>query len=160
MAKINELNSGQGNVEVEGVIKEVGEPRTFNKFGKELTVVSAILEDDSGNVKLSLWNDDATRFKVGDKVKIVNGYVSEFQGENQLTSGKFGSIEKLEGSEEVGSEGASAEGAGSEAPVEAPVDEGMGGEAPAEPVGEAPMEAPAEMPEESIPEEPIKEEVI
>ncbi len=95
--KVNELNAGQGNVEVEGVIKEVGEPRTFNKFGRELTVVNAILEDDSGNIKLSLWNDDATRFKVGDKVKVVNGYVSEFQGEPQLTSGKFGSVEKLEG---------------------------------------------------------------
>ncbi len=100
MVKINELNSGQGSVEVEGSIKEFGEPRTFNKFGRELTVVNAVLEDDSGTIKLSLWNEDATRFKVGDKVKITNGYVSEFQGEPQLTSGKFGSIEKLEGSSE------------------------------------------------------------
>lgn len=102
--KVNELNAGQGNVEVEGVIKEVGEPRTFNKFGRELTVVNAILEDDSGNIKLSLWNEDATRFKAGDKVKVVNGYVSEFQGEPQLTSGKFGSVEKLEGGAKTGSE--------------------------------------------------------
>ena len=96
MVNISELNSGQGNVDVEGVIKEVGEVRTFNKFGRELSVVNAILEDESGNIKLTLWNDDASRFKEGDKVKITNGYVNEFQGEKQLTSGKFGKIEKLE----------------------------------------------------------------
>jgi len=136
--KVSELNAGQGNVEVEGVVKEFGEPRTFNKFGRDLTVVNAVLEDDSGTIKLSLWNDDATRFKVGDKVKIVNGYVSEFQGEPQLTSGKFGSVEKLDGSSE---EGASAE--------TKPTEESASEEAPSE--AEAPVE-----PEE----QPIEEDVI
>ena len=56
----------------------------------------SIFEDDSGTIKLTLWNVDATKFKEGDKIKIINGYVSEFQGEKQLTSGKFGQIEKLE----------------------------------------------------------------
>ncbi|MFA5174241.1 MAG: SOSS complex subunit B family protein [Candidatus Pacearchaeota archaeon] len=93
--KISELKTNQGNVEVEGTIKEIGEIRTFNKFGRELRVANAILSDDSGSVKLTLWNDDATRFSQGDKIKISNGYVGEFQGEKQLSSGKFGKIEKL-----------------------------------------------------------------
>ncbi len=33
---------------------------------------------------------------VGDKVHITNGYVSEFQGEKQLTTGKFGKLEVVE----------------------------------------------------------------
>ncbi len=105
--KISELKAGQGNVNVEGNIKEMGEPRSFNKFGRQLSVTNAILEDDSGNIKLTLWNDDITRFKEGDSIKIVNGFVNEFQGESQLTSGKFGRIEKAgegEGSETEGSE--------------------------------------------------------
>ncbi len=93
--KISELFPRQGNVEVEGTIKEVNEPRTFNKFGKELRVADAILEDDSGAVKLTLWNEDIDNFKEGDKIRITNGYVNEFQGEKQLTSGKFGKIEKI-----------------------------------------------------------------
>lgn len=93
--KISELNIGQGNVIVEGTIKEIGETRTFNKFGKDLSVANAILKDDSGSIKLTLWNNDVKRFKDGDKIKISNGYVNEFQGEKQLTSGKFGSIEKV-----------------------------------------------------------------
>lgn len=97
--KISELRSGQGNVEVEGVISELGDTRAFNKYGRELKVANAILKDDSGAIKLSLWNDDVMRFKEGDRIKIVNGYVSEFQGEKQLTSGKFGRMEKVIGGE-------------------------------------------------------------
>lgn len=93
--KISELTIGQGNVEVEGTIKEIGEARTFDRFGKQLSVADAILEDESGTIKLSLWNEDIARFKQGDKVKVENGYVREFQGEKQLTSGKFGKIEKV-----------------------------------------------------------------
>jgi replication factor A1 len=93
MTKISELKPKQGNINVEGTIKEIGEERTFNKYGRELRVVNAVLEDDSGSIKLALWNEDCNRFKEGDKVKVVNGYVTEFQGEMQLTGGKFGKIE-------------------------------------------------------------------
>ncbi|MFA7707754.1 MAG: OB-fold nucleic acid binding domain-containing protein [Candidatus Pacearchaeota archaeon] len=89
---INELKSGQGNVNVQGVITEVGDIRVFNKFGKELRVANAILKDDSGTIKLTLWNDESTKYKQGDEIKIENGYVNEFQGELQLTAGKFGKI--------------------------------------------------------------------
>lgn len=98
--KISELKTNQGNVEVEGEISEIGETRAFNKYGRELKVANAILKDDSGSIKLTLWNDDVARFKEGDRIKIVNGYVSEFQGEKQLTSGKFGRMEKVGGGEE------------------------------------------------------------
>lgn len=93
--KISELTIGQGSVEVEGTIKEIGEVRNFDKFGRQLRVADAILEDDSGTVRLSLWNEDIDKFKQGDKVKVENGYVRDFQGEKQLTSGKFGKIEKI-----------------------------------------------------------------
>lgn len=93
--KISELRAGQGNVEIEGIITEIGDTRAFNKYGRELKVSNAILKDDSGAIKLTLWNDDVMRFKEGDKIKIINGYVSEFQGEKQLTSGKFGRMEKI-----------------------------------------------------------------
>lgn len=95
MTKISELFVRQGSVEVEGTIKEIGEIRSFDKFGRQLRVADAVLEDDSGKIKLSLWNDDIDNYKAGDKIKIINGYVGEFQGEKQLTSGKFGKIEKV-----------------------------------------------------------------
>ncbi len=89
---ISELKSGQGNVNVQGTITEVGDIRIFNKFGKELKVANAVLKDDSGTIKLTLWNDEANKYKQGDEISIENGYVNEFQGEPQLTAGKFGKI--------------------------------------------------------------------
>lgn len=95
---VAELKSGQGSVEVEVVVKSKEEPRTFNKFGKDLTVCNAMVSDDSGEIKLTLWNDDVDKVNEGDRVKVSNGYVSEFNGERQLTSGKFGKIEVVSGS--------------------------------------------------------------
>ena len=94
--KISELNVGQGEVSIEVTVKEVGEVRTFNKFGKEMKVANATVTDDSGEIQLTLWNEDTEKYKAGDKLKIENGYVNEFNGEKQLTSGKFGKIEKVE----------------------------------------------------------------
>ena len=93
--KIKELQPNQGSVEVEAVVKGLEEPKSFNKYGRELRLRNAVIEDDSGSVKLTLWNDDTDKYAVGDKIKITNGYVNEFQGEKQLTSGKFGKIEKV-----------------------------------------------------------------
>jgi len=100
--KISKLTAGQGNVNVEGTIKEIGEPRSFNKFGRELRVSNAVLEDDSGSIKLTLWNDEIRKFREGDVIKIINGYVNEFQGEPQLTAGRFGKMEKIRESEDSG----------------------------------------------------------
>ena len=128
---ISELSAGQGNVNVEGTIGEVGEVKNFNKFGRELRVANAILKDDSGTIKLTLWNDEATKFKEGDKVKIENGYVNEFQGEPQLTAGKFGKIELVsEGAGDSAQEKLPSE--GNEAPVEESEDKKEDGEEAAE----------------------------
>lgn len=93
--KISELQVGQGKVNIEAEVKELGESRVFNKFGRDIKVANAIVFDDSGEVKLTLWNQDIDRVKAGNKVKIINGYVNEFNGEKQLTTGKFGSMEVL-----------------------------------------------------------------
>jgi len=93
--KISELSVGQGNVNVEAKVKSVEPERTFNKFGREIRVTNAIISDGSGEIKLTLWNTDIDKVKVGDKVKISNGYVNEFKDEKQLTTGKFGKLEIL-----------------------------------------------------------------
>jgi len=94
--KLSDLKSKQGNVEVEVEVVSIDDTKTFNKFGKELRLANATVKDSSGEMKLTLWNNDIDRVKAGNKLKITNGYVNEFQGEKQLTSGKFGKIEVIE----------------------------------------------------------------
>jgi len=95
--EIKDLKVGQGKADIDAVVKSKSEPRTFNKYGKDLKVASAVITDASGEIVLSLWNDDVEKIKVGDKVKITNGYVSEFNGTKQLSAGKFGKLEVVDG---------------------------------------------------------------
>lgn len=90
---ISELKVGQGNVNVQGTVRDISDTRAFNKYGRDLKVANAILEDESGSIKLTLWNDDIMRIKNGAIVKITNGFVSEFNSEKQLSAGKMGKIE-------------------------------------------------------------------
>ena len=51
----------------------------------------------SFNEALTLWNEQADQINVGDKVHITNGYVGEYQGKLQLSTGKFGALEVVKG---------------------------------------------------------------
>ena len=98
--QINELKPRQGNVEIAGIIIDKSSPREFNKSGSQGRVCNAKLKDDSGQITLSLWNEQVDQVKVGDKIQIKNGYVSEWQGEMQLSTGKFGTLEVVGHSDE------------------------------------------------------------
>ncbi len=91
--KISELQLRQGNVDIEAEVIEKGDVRTFEKFGKTGRVCNAKIKDDSGEIALTLWNEDIDKVNVGDKIKLTNGYVNEWQGEPQLTTGRMGKLE-------------------------------------------------------------------
>ncbi len=94
--EIKDLHARQGNVDLTAEIVDKSAPRTFDKFGKQGRVCNAKIKDSSGAVSLTLWNDEIDKVDVGDKIKITNGYVGEWQGELQLSTGKFGKIEVIE----------------------------------------------------------------
>ena len=96
---ISEIKPRQGKIDITVEIVSLDEPKEIPKFGNILRVANAKVKDDSGEISLTLWNDDVDKVKVGDKVKITNGYCNEFQGEKQLTSGKFGKLEVVDGKE-------------------------------------------------------------
>jgi replication factor A1 len=94
--QINELKAGQKSVNIEVEVSSVGEVREFQKYGRRGRVATAVVKDDSGEINLTLWNEDIDKVKEGSKIKVENGYVNEFQGEPQLTAGKFGKLIVLE----------------------------------------------------------------
>ena len=91
--QIKDLKPKQGNVDIIVDVIDVESPREFQKFGKPGKVATAIAKDETGDVKLTLWNEDIDKVKAGDKIHLVNGYVNEWQGEMQLTTGRMGKLE-------------------------------------------------------------------
>ncbi|MFW9963339.1 MAG: GNAT family N-acetyltransferase [Candidatus Sifarchaeia archaeon] len=94
MSKIGELRNNQKQVVVDGYVNSISSQRTVSsrKTGEELKVVNAILSDDTGSIKLVLWNDQIRHVDVDSRIRIENGYVSEYRNEIQLNISKWGLI--------------------------------------------------------------------
>ena len=137
--QIKDLQPRQGKVELVAKIAEKGDARTIEKPNFTGKVCNAKLQDETGTIKLTLWNEQCDQVNNGDTVKISNGYVSEYQGEMQLSTGKFGSLEVVEKGEAV-----------PEAAPEAPAEPSAPAEAPAEPVAETPAEPAEEAPQKPV----------
>ena len=117
---IADLQAKQGNVDVTGEVISKEAVREFEKFGRKGRVCNAMLKDDSGEIKLSLWNEQVDQVNVGDQIHISNGYVNEWQGEKQLTTGRMGKLEVVGKSESAKKEEPAPE---PEAPESIDVDE-------------------------------------
>ncbi|HZY94870.1 MAG TPA: OB-fold nucleic acid binding domain-containing protein [Candidatus Bathyarchaeia archaeon] len=93
--KIAELKPGMRRVDVKGKIVDIESPREVNtKFGPG-QVANATLQDESGTVKVTLWNENISKIAVNDDVEIQNGYVESFRGELQLNVGRYGKLAKV-----------------------------------------------------------------
>jgi len=88
------LRDGAKRVDIEARVVEKGNTREVQSRYKDETykVASAVVGDDSGNIKLTLWNEQINQVQVGDKIRIENGYVTSFKGEIQLNVGKYGKL--------------------------------------------------------------------
>jgi len=92
--KIKDLRNGMRRVDVEAKITEKSDPREVKSRFKDETysVADATIADETGTIKLTLWNEQIDQVNVGDIVKIENGYVTSFRGEIQLNAGKYGKL--------------------------------------------------------------------
>jgi replication factor A1 len=94
---IKDLRNGMKRVDVEAQVTEKGNPReVMSRFKDETyTVADAVIADETGSIKLTLWNEQIDQVNVNDKIKIENGYVTSFKGEIQLNAGKYGKLTVL-----------------------------------------------------------------
>ena len=91
--KINEIKLGMSAVSTEGKIIAKSEPRSVRtRFGPR-SVADAELEDETGTIKLSLWEQQIDLVGVGDTVKIDGAYVTEFSNQLQLSIPRSGVLE-------------------------------------------------------------------
>ncbi len=86
---IRDLRTGMKEVNLKAKILEVARPTlVFTRFGNYASVANALIEDETGTIKLCLWNEQISSISVGDTVQIENARVSMFRGERQLRIGK------------------------------------------------------------------------
>lgn len=91
--KVNELKPDMNNVNIKAKITEMKEPREImTKFGTATTLTEAMLEDDTGSVKLTLWGKQSDGLENDKEVEITGGFTKEFREELQVGLGKRGSI--------------------------------------------------------------------
>lgn len=91
---IKDLRNGMKRVNVEAKVVEKGDPReVMSRFKDETyTVADAVVADETGSIKLTLWNEQIDQVNVNDRIKVENGYVTSFRGEIQLNVGRYGKL--------------------------------------------------------------------
>jgi replication factor A1 len=81
-------------VSIEAKVTEKSDPREVTSRFKDQTykIADAIITDETGRIKLTLWNEQIDQVNVDNIVKIENGYVTSFKGEIQMNIGKYGKL--------------------------------------------------------------------
>ena len=93
---IKDLRDGMRTVEAEGEIIDISPAREVAlRTGGNAKVADATLKDETGTIKLSLWDNQIEQVSKGAKVKVTNGYINTFRGERQLNVGRYGKLDIL-----------------------------------------------------------------
>lgn len=80
---------------VEGVVVRLEPTREFEgREGGRKKVRNGVLKDDTGEIALVLWGAEVDLVAEGERVAIVDGWVSEFRGKPQVSLGRTGRLEK------------------------------------------------------------------
>jgi len=91
--KIGELRFRMKRINVDAKIIEIPPKRLVtSEFGYQFYVSNVRIADETGTIRLSLWNGQIEKVHIGDEVEIENCYVSSFAGEPQLRIGRNGII--------------------------------------------------------------------
>jgi replication factor A1 len=92
---IRDVRPGMRNVNLNAKILEVAEPKSvFTRYGNPASVAKVLVGDETGSIKLCLWNGQIKCFSVGETVQIRNAQAAIFRGERFLTLGKKGTINR------------------------------------------------------------------
>jgi replication factor A1 len=98
--QVKDLRAGMKKINLKARVEELPKPaQVRTQFGNTVSVVNALVGDNSGKIKLCLWEAQIGQISIGDSIEIKNGQVCVFRGEKQLRLGKNGSIVVLQHAE-------------------------------------------------------------
>ncbi|MBC8494996.1 hypothetical protein H8D36_02480 [archaeon] len=85
--KLKSILPGMKNIEVTGKVTRKFELREFNTEKRSGKIASFIISDETGFIRVLLWNDQTDKFeeiKEGNIITIKNGYIRENNGRKEL----------------------------------------------------------------------------
>ncbi len=91
MAGIATLRANQ-NATIDATITAISPVRNVTTSRGPSQVADATLQDETGTITLTLWGADTTRYTVGQKIRITDGWVKDFRGKLQISMGRSGKI--------------------------------------------------------------------
>ena len=94
--KIKNILPGMRSVDTEGRVIAAYPVKEFKTESREGKVGNFILGDDTGTIRVTLWNDitdNLSKIKAGDIVKIKSAYVRENQGRKEIHLGEKGALQ-------------------------------------------------------------------
>jgi replication factor A1 len=90
---ISQLRYQMKKVDLKAKIVEIPPVRrVMTRYGNVAKLTNIKIADDTGSIRLSLWNKGIDDLHVGDFVEIENSYVARYRGELQLRLGRKGTI--------------------------------------------------------------------
>jgi ssDNA-binding replication factor A large subunit len=92
---VQDLRHGMKKVTVEAEVLETPKPSLVHTRYGSAMVTNAWIADETGKIKLCLWNEQANYITLGDFIQIKNASVTAFKGERQLCLGKTGTVNVL-----------------------------------------------------------------
>ena len=94
--RVSDSRIGMKRVNLKAKVLEITKPTTvFTRYGTYAKVANALVSDETGTIKLCLWNEQINLISVGDVLQIENAHVSLFRGERQLRVGKHGTLRNV-----------------------------------------------------------------
>jgi replication factor A1 len=93
---IRDLRTGMSQINLKAKVLEIPTPKlVFTRFGNYASVANALIADETGTIKLCLWNGQIGSISVGDTIQVENARASTFRGERQLNVGKKGTLSNI-----------------------------------------------------------------
>jgi replication factor A1 len=91
--QVKDLRIGMKSVNLKAEVVEIAEPKfVITRFGNYASVANALISDETGRIKLCLWNEQINSVSVGDNIQIKNAKIYAFRGERQVRVGKNGAL--------------------------------------------------------------------
>jgi replication factor A1 len=92
-SKIGDLKVGMKKVSLKAEVLEIPESKiVYTRYGTTASISNALIKDETGSMKMSLWNDQISMVHRGDVIDVKNVTVAWFSGERQLRLGRSGSL--------------------------------------------------------------------